>query len=265
MIAAQELEKIALGFPKEVHTFGAYEIKRVLFHVSLVEEHAKAPLTLCDVGGGIGLFPIAAAEAGMTTYVIDDFDDPSARLCGDCVLDISASHGVKFIRGDVLKMPFPFPSNSLDVITCFDSMEHWHSSPKRLFSDCMKALRPGGLFILSVPNCVNLRKRITVPFGYGKWSRMEDWYETDVFRSHVREPDVDDLVYIANDMGLADFEIIGRNWLGYFQGSAMRIMTFMADPFLRLFPSLCSSLYLVGRRNQAATAFECEQHHDTVD
>ena len=43
--------------------------------------------------------------------------------------------------------------------------------------------------MVGVPNCVNLRKRLTVPLGRGKWSPMADWYEQPSFRGHVREPD----------------------------------------------------------------------------
>lgn len=73
----------------------------------------------------------------------------------------------------------------------------------------MRAIKPGGGFILGVPNCVSLRKRLTVPFGYGKWSSMADWYELPVFRGNVREPDVADLVFIARDIRLVDIRNIG--------------------------------------------------------
>ena len=109
----------------------------------------------------------------------------------------------------------PFEEASFDVITSFDSMEHWHHSPKRLFQEVMRVLKPSGRFILGVPNCVNLRKRLTVPFGFGKWSSIDDWYEQETFRGHVREPDVEDLRYIANDMGLMELQILGRNWMAY--------------------------------------------------
>jgi hypothetical protein len=47
-------------------------------------------------------------------------------------------------------------------------MEHWHHSPKRLFRQVSdKLLKPGGRFVLAVPNCVNLRKRLSVPLGVG--------------------------------------------------------------------------------------------------
>jgi SAM-dependent methyltransferase len=44
-------------------------------------------------------------------------------------------------------------------------MEHWHRSPKALFHEALTWLRPGGLLVIGVPNCVNLRKRLTVPLG----------------------------------------------------------------------------------------------------
>jgi hypothetical protein len=101
--------------------------------------------------------------------------------------------------------------------------------------------------VLGVPNSVNARKRLTVPFGKGAWSPMEEWYEQSEFHGHVREPDVSDLRYIASDMGLREIQIIGRNWLGYYGRPAVRAITTLADPLLRLRPSLCSDLYLLGR------------------
>jgi len=78
---------------------------------------------------------------------------------------------------------------------------------------------------------------------------MRDWYETEVFRGHVREPDVSDLKYVAYDMGLIDVRIIGRNWLGYFsKNMAIRIATKLMDYPLRMNPSYCSDLYMVGKK-----------------
>jgi SAM-dependent methyltransferase len=133
-------------------------------------------------------------------------------------------------------------------VTTFDSMEHWHHSPKRLFRQVGKQLlKPGGRFVLAVPNCVNLRKRLSVPLGVGKWSSMEDWYQEPEFRGHVREPDVADLRYIALDMGLREVQILGRNWVGYVSRSRfVRLATRIADRPLRMFPSLCADLYLTG-------------------
>jgi hypothetical protein len=103
--------------------------------------------------------------------------------------------------------------------------------------------------MIGVPNCVNLRKRLTVPFGHGKWSSMASWYDEPEFTSHVREPDVDDLAVIARDLGLEQFRIVGRNWSGHASSSrVIRAAARLSDHLLRLRPSLCSDLYLIGRK-----------------
>jgi hypothetical protein len=130
-------------------------------------------------------------------------------------------------------------------------MEHWHNSPKALFGRVIAALRPGGLFILAVPNCVNLRNRITTPLGWACWSSMETWYEQTPFRGHVREPNVADLRYIARDMDLQDVKIVGRNWMGHASPRLLaRAVTDVLDPILRWRPSLCSDLYLIGKKRR---------------
>jgi hypothetical protein len=76
---------------------------------------------------------------------------------------------------------------------------------------------------------------------------MEDWYEQQVFRGHVREPHVIDLRYIARDLGLVDISVFGRNWLGRDSRWALvRKLARVADPALRRFPSLCSDIYVEG-------------------
>lgn len=78
---------------------------------------------------------------------------------------------------------------------------------------------------------------------------LEEWYERVKFRAHVREPDVDDLHYIARDMGLIDVEIQGRNWQGYYSPKQLiRASTLLSDKILRFFPALCSDIYMVGMK-----------------
>jgi hypothetical protein len=77
---------------------------------------------------------------------------------------------------------------------------------------------------------------------------MSDWYEPDRFRGHVREPDVDDLHYIARDMRLSEVEVIGRNWLLTKRPPGLRWAGTIVDRILRLRPSLCADIYLVGRK-----------------
>ena len=81
---------------------------------------------------------------------------------------------------------------------------------------------------------------------------MAHWYESERFRGHVREPSVADLRYIARDMGLSRVRIIGRNWQGYAGRPGVRALTHLADPLLKLRPSLCSNIYLLGVKEDRA-------------
>jgi SAM-dependent methyltransferase len=250
------LERIADSYPPAISAVQRYsDVPRTAFNLSLLSGLPRGA-RIGDIGGGLSLFAPACAAIGLDVTLVDDFADIWHRSATADIVDrVHRPLGVKIVSSDLIAEGVEFAAESFDAFTIFDTMEHWHNSPKRLFHQLMVALKPDGLFIISGPNCVNLRKRITVPFGLGKWTPMEAWYEVDKFRSHVREPDVADLRYIASDLGLTNVKIIGRNWIGYrSRFRAARFMTPLFDRLLRLRPSLCSDIYMVGRKasNRAA-------------
>jgi SAM-dependent methyltransferase len=251
-----EIRKSLLSFaelnPRDL-SWDVYDIPRISFHVHTVMQELNKPpsdISVCDVGGGVGLFSIACASLGFRRSVlVDDFSDPVNEKHGDSALEVHRKLGVEIVQADAVRDGLPF-DGQIDAFTSFDSMEHWHHSPKRLFTQARQKLTPSGVFFLGVPNALNLRKRIAVPLGLGKWSRMSDWYESPTFRGHVREPDVDDLRYIARDMKLSKVQIIGRNWQGRnSRRTLMRAAATLADYPLRLRPSLCSDIYLLARKD----------------
>ena len=97
---------------------------------------------------------------------------------------------------------------------------------------------------MSVPNAVDLKKRVDTVLGVAQWSSIREWYESAEFRGHVREPTRRDLHYIARDMGLSDVTIIGRTWILRGRGATWRIVGKLID----CFPTLSSTLYLIGRK-----------------
>lgn len=249
------LKKITARYPPDMKSGQLRDVPRIAFNIGIglqaLNRSEPAGLDICDIGGGVGLFSIGCATYGFKrTVLVDDFDDPVNHEVGDAILDLHRASGVEIISSDVVLNGIRDIAGQFDIITTFDSMEHWHHSPKKLFQDIVKKLKPGGVFVLGVPNCVNLRKRISVPLGLGKWSEMSDWYETEFFRGHVREPDISDLSYIARDMNLVNVKIYGRNWLGYYSTSkAVRTATAILDHPLRLKPSLCSDIYMVAMKS----------------
>lgn len=246
-VMRQMTDKYWGGYPPHIREA---IIVRNSFEFDLLLSRIPRGSTVCDVGGGWGAFACCAAAMGMESILMDDFGDPGVAHHDDPRHQLPQEYGVQVIRRDVIRDGIDFPDNSIDAFTSFDVLEHLPASPKKMLHQMMQALRPGGVLLVGVPNCVNLRKRLTVPLGKGKWSAMDEWYEKPVFRSHVREPDLDDLLYIARDLKLKNVEVRGANFAGYENSRPLiRQLTRLIDALLRLRPSLCSSLYLIGEKS----------------
>ena len=243
------LNGIARQYSEELQANQLDDVARIAFHIELVRSRCGVPCRVADLGGGVGLFSVGCAAVGMDSVLVDDFSDSVNLEFGDRVLDLHRSHGVEVRARDIVAEGIDFPPESLDCVTCFGAVEHFHHSPRKLFRQVAEALVPGGLFILAAPNCVNLRKRIGFPLGRVHWSRFEDWYEPDEFRGHVREPSAGDLRRIAEDMRLDVIGLLGRNWTGHAsRSSAVRFAARVIDVPLRTVPQLCSDLYLLASK-----------------
>jgi SAM-dependent methyltransferase len=249
---ASELRSLARAYPPELVELELADVPRVAFHVRLVAARYGSTARVCDVGGGIGLFSLGCAALGMRVTLVDDFSDPVNAAVGPEMLDLHRTRGIEVVSRDVIEDGIELEPIAFDAITSFNSIEHWHHSPQRLLHGLAAGLRPGGALVLGAPNRVNLRKRLTTPFGRNAWSPFEEWYLPDRFRGHVREPTVGDLRRIARDLNLAEVQILGRNWLGLTHANRVtRALTHLIDHQLRRRPSLCSDIYVVGVRRSA--------------
>jgi 2-polyprenyl-3-methyl-5-hydroxy-6-metoxy-1,4-benzoquinol methylase len=222
---------------------------RDLFKIGLVQPCEG--LSLCDVGGGLGAFGPACAILGASVTVIDDFKDPVNFKVGEAGFIAHRKHGVQVVVADASRgLPV---DRQFDTVTCFASIEHYHDSPRAMLHSMMDHLKPGGRFVLSVPNAVDLMKRIETVLGRAKWSPLEEWYATAEFRGHVREPVVSDLEFIARDLGLQKWRVVGKTfiWIGTptvrrIFGAIARVVDHRAG--------LSSELFLVGYKADTAHA-----------
>jgi len=85
--------------------------------------------------------------------------------------------------------------------------------------------------------------------GKNIWSNFDEWYFGNPFRGHVREPVIADLYKILKIMDFEAAGIFGRNWLGMYNQKTRAIVS-VFDLLLQLRPSLCSNLYIIGRKPQ---------------
>lgn len=179
---SKTLAGIVSEYPSDLRSGQESDLARIAFHISLISGQCGEGSTVCDIGGGIGMFSVGCAALGMAATLVDDFGDEINRTTGLAQLPVHETHGVSVLQRNVLDEPLGLPPESFDAITCFSCIEHLHHSPKTLLHESMTILKPGGLFVLSGPNCVNLRKRLTVPLGKGRWSAMAEWYDEEIFR-----------------------------------------------------------------------------------
>jgi|ETNmetMinimDraft_15_1059895.scaffolds.fasta_scaffold04601_2 SAM-dependent methyltransferase len=242
---AAVLEELIGAYPAALRPDQAQDAERIGFQL---EQVFRPGASLADLGGGLGLLSPAAASVGIQAWLVDDFGDPVNQRFPIRELGVHTKMGVGLVDAPVREWGEGFDDASLDVVTCIDSIEHWHHSPRPVFAEAMRVLKPGGVLFIGGPNAVNLRKRISVPLGRSNWSHFEDWYDSDEFRGHVREPVVGDLTRILDDL---DFELAGvwgRNWAGYLGGLVPAPLMRVIDHALRPFPTLCSDIYVAGRK-----------------
>jgi SAM-dependent methyltransferase len=221
--------------------------KRVAFDAALVQSHTPPKPTVVDLGGGTGIFASVMGALGGRSILVDDHYDFRGKPIWDTLTAIWEDYGVEVEALDVLADGLG-DTDGVDAITAFHLVEHLHNSPRDMLQDAASRLRPGGVLVIAVPNAANIRKRITTMLRGSPATDFSAWYDDAIFRGHVREPVAADLVAIANDIGLSP-EIIGRNFIGLSSDKrGRRLAAKLSDPLLRRRPSLCSDLYLIGKK-----------------
>jgi len=227
------VQALARRYPEALRVEQLADAARIASHVERILSPGSS---VADLGGGIGLFSPSCSALGMQTWLVDDFGDAVNQAYRLDDIGLHRALGVRVVEAPIHRWGEAFGDESLDVITCFDSLEHWHHSPRPVFAEAYRVLKPGGSLLISGPNAVNLRKRLGVPLGRSNWSHFEDWFYPDQFRGHVRE------------LGFEKQAVWGRNWAGYPAAGRGRAVPWLIDRALRPFPTLCSDLYVLARK-----------------
>jgi SAM-dependent methyltransferase len=235
------------------------------FYLRLLgDQHLLQPgKRLVDLGAGLSVFGLVCRTHGMEVTLVDDFGGGGGVEIRPGPQEIpllevfEKQFGLRIARQSLLEQPLSLPDASADVVTCFHSLEHWHHSPRRLFREIVRILKPGGFLVLATPNAVNIRKRCYVLSGRTNFPLLRDWYEggDPIFRGHVREPVVGDLRQLMEWNGLEVIATYGRNFIGrqskvlaFLPAALLEAVAKGSDRVLRLFPSLCSDIHVVGRK-----------------
>jgi len=111
---------------------------------------AGGGLRLLEVGAAGGATLHAAKALGLATYTV------GIDLARDVAVSDDGFGADLFLRGDIETLELDLPPDSFDAVLCADVLEHLFD-PWRAVKRLAHHLRPGGLFLSSIPNIRNHR------------------------------------------------------------------------------------------------------------
>ncbi|MBI4061604.1 MAG: methyltransferase domain-containing protein [Elusimicrobia bacterium] len=209
---------------------------------------------LLDIGSGPMDKTALFQRLDFDCYAADDLADPWHQAPENLnkILRFAEHLGIRFHHQKDGAVEIPFPLDFFDVVTAFDVIEHLHESPRNLLNTAARHLKTDGVFCLTMPNSVNLRKRLSVCFGATNYPPIDQFYHNiGRWRGHVREYTLAEAVYICEAAG---FEVLSATT---FEGLAYDKFR---PPVLQAFllassaiPSLRSCLCVVARKPKSWT------------
>jgi SAM-dependent methyltransferase len=243
------VDRVHAAFPFPGYISGAvrHGLAHVVPEVARRVRAAGTP-TLLDIGSGPMDKTAVFQALGFACSAVDDLGDPWHRR-GDNLARIQAfarEHGIRFHLQDGT-YAIPFPPESFDVVTIFDVIEHLHESPRGILNAAGTHLKTGGVLAVTMPNSVNLRKRMAVLLGRTNYPNVDQFYlSPDGWRGHVREYTLAETAHLLEAAGFTvesatAFE--GNAW-DQLRGAKLRAYLALSS----LVPTVRSALLVVARK-----------------
>ena len=211
MTIDQAIRRTIEEFPFEGYMTREETVKRVYPNIAdTVLRYLQPGSAILDFGCGPCDKTAVLQFLGFHCSAYDDLQDDWHKMPGnrEKVLSFSNKCGIDFkeANGGML----PFKKNSFDMIMLHHVLEHLHDSPRDLLNDLLDLVKPEGLLFVTVPNAVNIRKRIDVLFGRTNLPRFEGYYwYPGSWRGHIREYVRNDLVKLSEYLNLEVLDLKG--------------------------------------------------------
>lgn len=210
-----------------------------------VLRYLKPGSTILDFGCGPCDKTAVLQSLGFRCSACDDLEDDWHKIPGnrDKILTFANELGIDFkqTKEELL-------GDAFDMIMLLDVLEHLHDSPRDLLNDLLELTKPDGLLLVTVPNAVNVRKRISVLFGKTNLPGFEGFYwYPGAWRGHVREYVRDDLVLLSRYLNLDVLELRSCDFMLGKLPTGLRSAYVLAT---NLFRGFKDSWLLVSRKRQ---------------
>jgi 2-polyprenyl-3-methyl-5-hydroxy-6-metoxy-1,4-benzoquinol methylase len=170
--------------PKAIHSY-YFEFGRRLEVLKLVEEYCKQGSAVLDLGAQPFIVSCALKKMGYNVTASDIDPEPYMKIAEAC--------GVDVVRCDLERDELCV--NKADCAVFTEVFEHLHYYYVPLvLSKINRALKPGGVLILTTPNIASLFRRARLLLGI-----------QPIYQYHVREYAMSEVVALLREAG---FEII---------------------------------------------------------
>jgi SAM-dependent methyltransferase len=196
-------------FPIKGYMTSGSKVRRSYFNIAnTVVRYLKPGTRILDFGSGPCDKTAVLQLAGFHCSAYDDLQDDWHKNPGnqEKIISFARACGINFKLATDYSLPFE--KNYFDMVMMHSVIEHLHDSPRELLNNLLELTKPGGLLFITVPNAVNIRKRIAVLFGKTNLTDFEEYYwHPDPWRGHIREYVKDDLVKLSKYLNLEVLEI----------------------------------------------------------
>ena len=179
---------------------------------------------ILEIGPFFSYTPFVLKKQGNTVQVLEG-DDPAVYP----LKPLYESRGISFTTCDLWesfgspateKHRLPFAENQFDLVSCWETMEHFNFNPVGFVRDLHRVLKPGGRACITVPNQAKLENRIKLLCGKGintpidHYNKFYNYVGGRFFGFHWREYVLSELVHLFSSH---DFSIVSAGHLLTFQ------------------------------------------------
>lgn len=177
-----------------------------VWEVAFVLKAGGPDLTVCDLGGGVGINLLVLRRLGVQGRLVlvdqlDEYSEDNRMGSWNRIADRVEEAGIEVHRQNVWKDPvLSIDDDTFSVVTCLDVVEHLPGHPLRQLGELRRVLMHGGTCLISGPNAASLSKRVRVLLGQQPYSPFEAWTRDDYyehFREYVRR-EYEELLRLAS-------------------------------------------------------------------
>jgi len=229
--------------------------------VRTVRRFAKPSTRILDFGAGSCDKVSVLQTLGYQCSACDDLNDPWHRQAGvaDKIKHFAKKLGIDYVLVEGGELPFE--PETFDIVMMHDVIEHLHDSPREIVLRLVNLVKPNGLIFVTVPNAVNIKKRIRVLSGRTNYPPYDQFYWwPGAWRGHVREYVLDDLRQLALYQGL---ELVDLRGCHHMTNCLPALTRFLYSLATSVFPNWRDSLSLVARKPRNWEPVAASKSHES--